>query len=82
MGILKYPTQPRYSVLARAFGEQTRELYPKACWDDVSGELEALWKSYVTGLGWSEVCEQVRMAWEAADPRLADDATYGSEHRS
>ena len=57
----------------RAIGEQTRELYPNATWDDVSRELEQLWRSYVTGLAWSEVADKIRQAWEDADPGIKRD---------
>lgn len=43
-----YPTHPPYSALTRVIGQQARELYPKADWDDVASELETLWASYVT----------------------------------
>lgn len=63
-----YPTRPPYSALIRTIGQQTRELYPNATWDEVSQELELLWRSYVTGLAWSDVAEAIRHAWEDADP--------------
>lgn len=66
-----YPTRPPYSALIRTIGEQTRELYPNASWDDVARELENLWRSYVTGIEWAQVADQIRHAWEDADP-LAD----------
>ena len=68
-----YPTRPPFSALSRVFGQQARDLHPKASWDDVSRELETLWASYVTGLAWSEVVGKIREAWEDADPRLPKD---------
>jgi hypothetical protein len=65
-----HSSRPPYSALIRAIGEQTRELYPNACWDEVSRELELLWKSYVTGLGWEQVADKIRQAWEDADPAI------------
>lgn len=62
------PTRPPYSALIRTIGEQARELYPGADWNDVSSRLERLWGSYVTGLAWSDVSEKIRAAWEDADP--------------
>ncbi|MDI9240718.1 hypothetical protein QLQ15_17585 [Lysobacter sp. LF1] len=62
------PTRPPYSALIRTIGEQTRELYPEADWNDVSRKLERLWGSYVTGLAWGEVSEKIRAAWEDAGP--------------
>lgn len=61
--------RPPYSALIRAIGEQARELYPNASWEQVSRELEQLWRSYVTGLAWTEVSDKIRGAWEDADPR-------------
>ncbi len=68
-----YPSRPPYSALIRAIGEQTRELYPYATWDEVSRELEQLWKSYITGLSWSEVADKIRQTWEDADPFVERD---------
>ena len=68
-----YPTRPPYSALTRVIGQQARELYPRAGWDEVARELEALWASYVTGLAWSEVAGKIRAAWEDADPHLPKD---------
>lgn len=62
------PSRPPYSALVRTIGEQARELYPSAGWNEVSRELEALWKSYVTGLAWTQVADQIRQAWEDAGP--------------
>jgi len=73
MGETPYPTRPPYSALTRVIGQQARELYPKASWDDVARELETLWASYVTGLPWSEVDGKIRAAWEDADPHLSKD---------
>ena len=68
-----YPTRPPYSALVRTIGEQTRELYPNASWDEVSRELEQLWRTYVTGVAWADVSDRVRQAWEDADPRIERD---------
>jgi hypothetical protein len=64
------PNRPPYSALVRLIGEQARELYPRAEWDEVESELSRLWKSYVTGLPWSEVAVRIRSAWEDADPSV------------
>jgi hypothetical protein len=66
---LERSDRPPYSPLIRAIGEQARDLYPNASWDEVSRELEQLWRSYVTGLSWAEVADKIRGAWEDADPR-------------
>ncbi len=63
-------TRPPYSALVRLIGEQARELYPRAEWDEVHDELARLWNSYVTGVPWSDVVDRIRAAWEDADPRV------------